>query len=726
MGWFDSQIKERVKAEDSILRRAYWSLASVINKKTDKTYSAQYGEENDALFQICNYYKVEHSDLDDVRGNINERMERLLRTAGVMRRRITLKGRWWEDLSGPVLAERKSGGVTAVLKGKGGRFYYQDVNGKKIPIGANTADQLKPEAVCFYKALPLRPLKPGDIFRFLLQSVEGAEKRNVTVAGLVVTLLGLITPYMTNLLFSAIIPTGQSAMIYSVGCFMAGAAFSKFMLEAAKSMIGSGMERRMKNTLESAVFARIMNLPAAFFKKYSSGELAERVIVLNSVCTVISDALLRTGLTALFSLTYIIQIFSIAPSLVLPAFFILLGQLAAAILGMLGQLSYIRKKLDAGAKVQGIVFSLFSGIQKIKTAGGEKRAFDQWASRYREEAEASFNPPLFLKMQNALAPVISILGTLLIYGVCITCDVEVSQYAAFQTAFGMVSSAVLNLTGSISSLAAIKPVFELAGPILEATPESGEEKETVTSLFGAVELNHVTFQYTEDGPNILEDLSLKIKKGQYVAIVGRTGCGKSTLMRILLGFETPKTGAVYYDGKDLVRLDQKSLCQNIGVVMQNGKLFQGDIYSNITISAPGLSVKEAWEAAEMAGVAEDIRNMPMGMHTVLSEGAGGISGGQRQRLMIARAVAPKPKLLLFDEATSALDNVTQKQVSESLNRMHCTRIVIAHRLSTIRECDRIIVLDHGNIIEDGSYEELAGRGGFFSELVARQQVQAEQ
>ena len=244
----------------------------------------------------------------------------------------------------------------------------------------------------------------------------------------------------------------------------------------------------------------------------------------------------------------------------------------------------------------------------------------------------------------------------------------------------------------------------------------------IERLSGGIELNNVSFRYNENMPLILDDLSLKIRPGQYVAIVGRTGCGKSTLLRLLLGFEKPQKGAIYYDGKDLERIDLRSLRRRIGVVMQNGKLFQGDIYSNIVISAPWLSQQDAWEAAELTGIAEDIRRMPMGMNTIISEGSGGISGGQRQRLMIARAIAPKPKILMFDEATSALDNITQKKVSESLDRLKCTRIVIAHRLSTIRQCDRILVLDQGKIVEDGTYDELIASDGFFAELVARQRL----
>ena len=247
-------------------------------------------------------------------------------------------------------------------------------------------------------------------------------------------------------------------------------------------------------------------------------------------------------------------------------------------------------------------------------------------------------------------------------------------------------------------------------------------KEVVTRISGGIELNNITFRYSESMPPVIDNLSLKIRPGQYVAIVGATGCGKSTLMRIMLGFERPQKGAVFYDGKNLSSLDLKSLRQKIGVVMQDGKLFQGDIYSNIVISAPQLTLDDAWEAARMAGMAEDISAMPMGMFTLVSEGQGGISGGQRQRLMIARAIAPRPRILMFDEATSALDNITQRQVTESLDGLKCTRIVIAHRLSTIRTCDRIIVLDKGRIAEDGSYEELIAKQGIFAELVARQRL----
>jgi ABC-type bacteriocin/lantibiotic exporter with double-glycine peptidase domain len=301
-------------------------------------------------------------------------------------------------------------------------------------------------------------------------------------------------------------------------------------------------------------------------------------------------------------------------------------------------------------------------------------------------------------------------------------NVDPSSYFAFTASYGMLMGAFMSVSGIALSAAQIQPILELAEPFLKTEPETSQGKEIVTEISGGIELNHISFRYSEDTPYVLNDISLKIRPGEYIAIVGSTGCGKSTLVRLLLGFEKPEKGAVYYDSKDMAGLDLATLRRKIGTVMQDAGLFQGDIFSNIVISAPQLTLDDAWEAAEKAGIADDIRAMPMGMYTMISEGQGGISGGQRQRIMIARAIAPKPKLLIFDEATSALDNKTQRQVSDALDSMGCTRIVIAHRLSTIKHCDRILVLDGGKITEQGTYDELIAKDGFFAELVKRQRT----
>ncbi|MBR4320456.1 MAG: ATP-binding cassette domain-containing protein, partial [Oscillospiraceae bacterium] len=411
-----------------------------------------------------------------------------------------------------------------------------------------------------------------------------------------------------------------------------------------------------------------------------------------------------------------------APALVIPSFIIILTTVIFSTISSVVQIQISKKQMELNAKESGMTYSMISGIQKIKLAGAEKRFFARWLNLYADSAELIYAPPTFIKVNSVITTAISLISNIILYFLAVDSGIDQSNYYAFTASYGAVMGAFSSLAGTALSVGRIKPILDMAKPFLETEPEVADNKEIITKISGNIELNNIYFRYHENAPYIVNNMSLKIHSGEYVAIVGKTGCGKSTLMRLLLGFEKPEKGAIYYDGKDLNRLDLSSLRRKIGTVMQTGGLFQGDIYSNIVISAPHLTLEDAWEAAEKAGIAEDIRSMPMGMHTLISEGQGGISGGQKQRIMIARAIAPKPKILMFDEATSALDNKTQKQVSQALDAMGCTRIVIAHRLSTIKHCDRILVLDKGQIIEDGSYDELIAKGGYFAELVERQRL----
>jgi ABC-type bacteriocin/lantibiotic exporter with double-glycine peptidase domain len=284
----------------------------------------------------------------------------------------------------------------------------------------------------------------------------------------------------------------------------------------------------------------------------------------------------------------------------------------------------------------------------------------------------------------------------------------------------MITAALTQLNVVVPSLAQIKPLLESIKPILEAVPEVEDKAPQVEELYGGIEVSGVSFRYQEDGPLIIDDLSLKIEPGEYVGIVGKSGCGKSTLMRLMLGFEQPLTGGIYYDNYDLAKVDKASLRRKIGCCLQSGSLFTGDLFHNITITAPWATHDDAWEALRMACLEDDVRRMPMGLHTVVSEGGGGFSGGQKQRILIARALISKPDVIFFDEATSALDNISQKAVSDNLDELDCTRVVIAHRLSTIRHCDRIVVLDKGKIVEQGNFEELMANKGLFYEMSLRQ------
>jgi ABC-type bacteriocin/lantibiotic exporter with double-glycine peptidase domain len=419
---------------------------------------------------------------------------------------------------------------------------------------------------------------------------------------------------------------------------------------------------------------------------------------------------------------YIFQIGFIAPGMLPPALAAIFLQLLTSLLLVLAQSRQKNRVLQADAGLSGTVFALFSGIQKIRLAGAENRAFHRWSDSYAEKARAKYRLPVSLTVLTALSPVSAILGSAIIYAFGAS-KLSLGTYMGFQAAYGLAASALQGLTGIADQLAGIGPNLELARPLMDSEPESTGKREAVHALSGRINLSNLSFRYTEDGPWIIDGMDLSIEPGSYVAIVGTTGCGKSTLIRLLLGFERPQKGAVFYDGKDIRRLDIRSLRRRIGTVLQDGKLFNGSIFHNIVVCAPEKTMETAWAAADTAQISDDIREMPMGMHTLV--GGGGVSGGQRQRILIARAVAAKPDILIFDEATSALDNVIQAKVSRALDDMKCTRIVVAHRLSTIRNCERIIVLDGGHIIEDGSYDELMSLNGFFAGLVARQRTETD-
>jgi ABC-type bacteriocin/lantibiotic exporter with double-glycine peptidase domain len=295
------------------------------------------------------------------------------------------------------------------------------------------------------------------------------------------------------------------------------------------------------------------------------------------------------------------------------------------------------------------------------------------------------------------------------------------DFLAFFSAFSQVLVSALAVSAAIIAAVAVLQQYERAKPILESIPEVTEDKTRPGKLTGAIEISRITFRYKPDAPPVLRDVSVNVRAGEFVAIVGPSGSGKSTLLRMLLGFETPESGGVYFDGQDLSGLDVQEVRQQMGVVLQSSRPISGSIYQNIVGSAQ-LTVEDAWEAARLAGIDEDIKKMPMQLHTYLSDGGGGISGGQRQRLMIARAIAGRPSILLFDEATSALDNQTQAIVSRSLETLQATRVVIAHRLSTIMNANRIFVMDKGEVVQAGTYQELIEQEGVFRELAKRQML----
>lgn len=722
MGLFDDQLKTRQENDREAIRHSLDQLRGAVLGKAPAGTGGDTAE--NAVSEIFSWFRVNPPQPPSLMTDFLDRLDFMQNPTGILRRSVKLTGSWWKDAFGPMLAFTKDGGAVALLPGKYGGYGWMDHKiGQAVKANCKTVGELTGEAICFYRPLPLRELTWKDLLRFMAGVLNRGDLALFLLTAALASLLGMVMPFVTQLIFGIVIPLGNSSNLAPVAALSIGALVSAAIINLTKALQMDRISQKMQLSVENAAMGRLLNLPAQFFKEHNAGELQNRVNSLTQMCGMLGETVFTSAVSGIFSIVYLFQIHILAPALAAPAIAILLVQVLIMVSEILLQAHITRKRLGIATQLNGLVFRLFSGIQKIKLAGGEQRAFAKWAELYAKEAKLLYNPPLLLKLQPALAGLITLAGSILLYDIAAVSHVNPAQYMAFSAAYGLVSGAVLSLAAVAGSMANLKPLIEMAEPIMKAVPEVRAGKKSVTRMSGGVELSNVSFRYTEDGPWILDRVSLKIRTGQYIAIVGRTGCGKSTLMRLLLGFETPDSGGVYYDNRDLQTLDLRSLRRNIGVVLQQGKLFTGDIYSNIVVSAPWLTLDEAWEAARLAGVDEDIRKMPMGMQTLISEGSGGISGGQRQRLMIARAIAPHPKLLLFDEATSALDNITQRTVSQSLDSLKCTRIVIAHRLSTIRHCDRILALDGGKIVEDGTYDQLLAAGGFFAELVKRQTLE---
>ena len=725
MGWFDEQIRQRKQNDDDVFADAFVNMAAaVLGSRGTGSLSDGSAAAKSAIDEILKYYHVKSREVPDNIKDTNEQLEYLMRPYGIMRRTVRLEKGWYRDAVGAMLGVMKESGrvVALIPAGFSGYCYIDTDSGKKIKINRRNQNLFDTEAIAFYKPFPLKKIGLGTVAKYIAETLSAADFALIALATLALSLIGMLSPKLNNLLFAVVLPSGSVRLLLSIAVFTVSVSVSSLLISATKEMITARINTKMSVSVQAAAMMRIMSLPADFFKGYGSGDLSSRAAHISSLCNMLVSAVLTTGLTSVFSLIYISQIFIYAPVLVVPAIAVILVTVAFSLISSFAQMRISKKQMELSAKESGMSYALISGIQKIKLAGAEKRAFARWGNLYAQNARLTYNPPAFIKLNSVISLAISLIGNIVMYAAAVKSGVSVADYYAFGTAYGMVSGAFMSLAGMALTVAQIKPILETVQPFFNTVPEVSEGKEVITRLSGGIELTNVSFRYNENMPLILDNMSLKIRPGQYVAIVGKTGCGKSTLMRLLLGFEKPQKGAVYYDGRDIERIDLKSLRRRIGVVMQNGKLFSGDIYSNIVISAPWLTQSDAWDAAEKAGIAEDIRRMPMGMNTIISEGSGGISGGQRQRLMIARAIAPKPKILMFDEATSALDNLTQKKVSESLDSLKCTRIVIAHRLSTIKQCDRILVLDGGKITEDGTYDELIAQNGVFAELVERQRL----
>lgn len=726
MGWFDEQIKQRMAKDQQVFEESYENFASIFEKHAKSEFNEPLGQGKNAIEQILQYFHIHKTEDVFQFQTIEELLEYQLRPYGIMKRHVKLDKQWYRSCVGVMLAKTKNDDIVALIPQgiKGYKFYDHHLN-KFVSINKRNADIILPEALYFYKSFPSRKINLKDILKYIFQIPAKAEYIMMLFVIIALTLAGMIIPPIYHLFFSDIIETNQIMRLLMLMMVYLCVKLSHVLFTTIHSIYILYIQTKIQLTIESATMMRLFTLPSKFFKMYSIGEIFNRLNQMKKLSKIIAQAIFSIGFTSIFSLIYIGQIFSYAPTLVIPALSVILILFIYTIINTWYFANINEQRMALESKEQALSYGLINGISKIKLAGAEKRVFSKWSNTFMKAARKRYNLPWIIKYQQPITIFISGIGMMLLYYYALEAHLSVADYMAFLSAYGMVNGAFLLLSDMISSFADIKPILQMVKPILETVPEVQADKKVITRLSGAIEISHVNFRYTADTPLILDDLTLKIRAGEYIAIVGATGSGKSTLLRLLLGFEKANRGTIYYDHQDIEKIDLKSLRQRIGVVLQDGKLFQGDIFSNITISSLNATLEDAWKVCEEVGIANDIEQMPMGMNTLIAEGQQGISGGQKQRILIARALCQKPKILMFDEATSALDNISQKIVCDVLDQLKCTRIIVAHRLSTIKKCNRIIVLSKGKIIGDGTYDELLGNNAYFKELVNRQMLSNE-
>ena len=646
-------------------------------------------------------------------------------------RRVALVDEWWKFDQGPMLGQLEESKTPIALLQKTPTSYeaIDPTTGQRVPVDAEFVRALAPFAYTFYTGFGDGQVTGKQFVRYALRGLA-PDFRTSAWMGIGLGLLGTLTPMITGKVFDTAIPQAERAMLFqfAAGLLMVALTSSAFKIAQAIAMIR--IQGKMDYAAQSAVWDRLLDLPMTFFRKYSAGDLADRASGVDQIRSIVAGAGIAAVLGSFSSIFNVFQMASYDLKLAAVAIGLTLFYVGVTMGANYLQLKFQRDEQKRRGRIMGLVLQLITGVAKLRVCGAENHAFRVWATAFSEQRKVSFRVGRIrnaMQVFNADFPVFS---SMMIFLTMVSLkasaaesgvpfEMTTGEFLAFSAAYGMFLAAMQSLGDASLSMLKVVPIWERIKPILEESPEVDSTKVYPGRLNGAIDISHVSFRYTSDGPWILKDVSLKIQPGEFVALVGGSGSGKSTLMRLMLGFESPEMGSIYYDGQDLATLDLRMIRSQLGVVLQESRLLPADIFRNI-VGSSSRTVQEAWEAAEKAGLADDIKNMPMQMHTVVSEGGGAFSGGQKQRLMIARAIVHKPKIIYLDEATSALDNKTQAIVTESMNKLAATRIVIAHRLSTVVNADRICYLEQGQLKEQGTFKELMALDGLFAALAKRQ------
>lgn len=714
-----------IKAGEAVRARADRTLLASIGKRSAQRTTAA---DADATYAACGLVAraagiplaepspggTESDRLDPV--------ERIALASRVRTRSVRLADRWWREDVGPLVGHRTlSGAPVALLWRRGGYVAVHPATGRETPVERANAGEFEPRAVMFYRPLPERRPSPLGLLRFCLAGTR-RDLTSLLLAGLVTVVLGALVPIATGRVLGEFVPKAQTGLIVQVclAVMLSSVVATAFMLLQNLTILR--LEGRIEATLQPAVWDRLLRLPTKFFTERSTGELASAAMGISAIRRLLAGV----GPTVAQSVTVGAMNLGLLLWYSVPMAFAAIGMLvvvAGVFLGLgLWQVRWQRRLVKLTNKLNNQAFQTLRGLPKLRVAAAENYAYAAWAERFAHSRELQQRAGRIKNLNAVLGAVYLPLCTLLMFMLLAgpaRGSMSAAEFLTFNASVTMLLTSVTQLTGAFVSGVAALPLFEEIRPVLDATPEVRTASTRPGPLSGAIEARRLSFRYTDDGPLVLDDVSFEVRPGEFVAVVGPSGCGKSTLLRLLIGFDRPLSGSVLYDGQDLAALDQSAVRRQCGVVLQHAQPFTGSIL-DVICGTEAYTPEEAMAAARMAGLAEDIERMPMGLHTIVS-GSGAVSGGQRQRLMIAQALIRRPRILFFDEATSALDNETQRRVIESTKALNATRIVIAHRLSTVLDADRVIVMEDGRVAQQGPPARLlADTGGRLHELVRRQ------
>jgi NHLM bacteriocin system ABC transporter ATP-binding protein len=659
----------------------------------------------------------------DGHGRSIDPVHRIAMNSGMRTRAVRLDGEWWRKDLGPMVGRRATDRRPVALLPSGAGYVAALANGSDVlPVTREVSGLLENKADVLYAPLPERVRGARSLLLFG-QHRNRRDMGRLALAGALVAGLGLLTPVMTGTVLGTFVARAQQNLIIEGALLVIAAGFVAAVLSAVMNIAALRIEGRSTATLQAAVWIRLLSLPISFFGRHPTGELGTAALGVNAVQETLSAVTTTAALGLLTgSANLILVFFYSVPLALIGTGLVAAGAAVCAVAGYY-EVRWQRQLYTIEQRLASVTFQFLTALPKLRVAAAEDRAFRVWATDFTRSRTLATSARRIQNMITTFNAGFPLLCTVVIFGVVagpMHNNLPIPTFLSFFTAFSLLLAATLQFTGVAITIMNIVPMLERLDPILAAEQESPEQKADPGELSGQIAFSHVSFRYGEDGPLVLQDVTFSVRPGEFLAIVGPTGCGKSTILRMLLGFEAPTSGAVLYDGQDLAELDVTLVRRQCGVVLQNGTLLSGTIKDNI-IGSSLYSVDDAWAAARMAGIEEEIAAMPMDMHTGVSEGTGSLSGGQRQRIMIARALVSRPRMVFFDEATSALDNPTQMIVAQSTRQLNATRIVIAHRLSTVAEADRILVLDRGRVVQEGTHEQLmSDSGGMFARLASRQ------